>query len=326
MNTRIDITPRTMLTFLGILAGLWFIYSVRDIVLLLLISFILMSALRPVVDFFAKFRIPRPIGIVIGYVLFFGIIGASFGSMIPSLVGQVTGLLQNLPEVAERVIPGWKIDEKLFTDQIAPLSEGVVRFTVDVFSNIFSVFSVLVFTFYFLLERQHLKKLLHNTFGKKTSDTIIFIIHTIEYKLGQWMRAQLILMALIGVLTYIGLIWLRVDYALPLAIIAGMLEIVPIIGPIISAIPAVIVALGVSPLFALAVAGLYFLIQQAENHLIVPIVMNKSTGLPPLVIILSIMIGARFAGLSGAILSVPIVLILQIVIGHLISNRTQETS
>jgi predicted PurR-regulated permease PerM len=326
MNQRIDITPRTMLTFIGILAGIWLLYSIRDILLLLLVSFIFMSALRPFVDVFEKIHVPRPIGIIVVYILVIGIFGISFGTMIPSLVGQVAGLFGKLPNVAERVIPGWQFDNKLFTDQIAPISENVVRFTVDMFSNIFSVFSVLVFTFYFLLERQHLKKLLNSTFGEKTSDIISTIIHTIEYKLGQWMRGQFILMLVIGVFTYIGLVWLRVDYALPLAIIAGMLEVVPIIGPVISAIPAVILSLAVSPFFALAVVILYFLIQQLENHIIVPLVMKKSTGLPPLVTLLSIMIGGRFAGLSGAILSVPIVLMLQIIIGYIITNRTLETS
>ncbi|KKR87373.1 MAG: hypothetical protein UU34_C0005G0047 [Candidatus Curtissbacteria bacterium GW2011_GWA1_41_11] len=122
---------------------------------------------------------------------------------------------------------------------------------------------------------------------------------------------------------YIGLTLLKVEFVLPLAIIAGILEIVPTIGPIISAVPAVFVALATSPFLALSVVALYFIVQQLENNLMVPIVLSKSTGLSPIITIFSLMLGVRFLGITGAILAVPIVLVLQVVIGAFLNKPTK---
>ncbi len=131
----------------------------------------------------------------------------------------------------------------------------------------------------------------------------------IELKLGGWLRGQIILMLIIGISTYIGLTLLGVEYALALAVIAGILEIVPIIGPILSAIPALIVAFTVSPIAGFGVIGLYILIQQLENHLVVPKVMQKAVGFNPLVTIIVLMIGGNLLGLMGAILAIPIAIV-----------------
>ena len=126
------------------------------------------------------------------------------------------------------------------------------------------------------------------------------------------MRGQLILMLIIGIVSYIGLIFLGVEFAVPLAFLAGLLEVIPTIGPTLSAVPAVIIASGTSPVLALATAALYFVIQQLENQLIVPRVMSKAVGLSPLVVIFALMVGFKIAGIAGAVLSVPAVLLVEI--------------
>jgi predicted PurR-regulated permease PerM len=174
--------------------------------------------------------------------------------------------------------------------------------------------TVLVFTFYLLLEHETIEKNIRNMFSKDPADRIIYTVRSIEYSLGSWLRGELILMFFIGLLSYIGLSFLKVDYALPLAIIAGLMEIVPIIGPIISGIPAVIVALTVSPILALTTVALYFIVHQLENNLIVPFVMKKAVNLPPLITIIALMIGSRLAGIVGAVLSIPILLMVRCII------------
>ena len=119
-------------------------------------------------------------------------------------------------------------------------------------------------------------------------------------------------MSIIGVLIYIGLRLLGIPYALPLAIFAGILEAVPNIGPVISAIPGVVIALTISPVMGLAAAALYFLVQQLENSVVVPKVMQKATGVNPLITILSLAIGFQLAGPLGAILAVPIVIVVHV--------------
>ena len=129
-------------------------------------------------------------------------------------------------------------------------------------------------------------------------------------------------MLLIGLANYIGLLILGVPFALPLAIIAGLLEIVPNIGPIIAAFPAVIVGFGVSPLTGFAVAALAFLIQQIENYVLVPKIMEKQAGLSPIITLLALVIGLKVAGIVGAILSIPIVITTQIVFDVYFNNKS----
>ena len=153
-------------------------------------------------------------------------------------------------------------------------------------------------------------------------DKIIGIFIGVEDRLGAWVRGQATLGLTIGIMTAIGLSLLGLPYVLPLSIFAGLLEAVPNIGPIVSAIPAILIALTISPLMGLVTALLYFIIQQAENHLIVPFVMRKVVGLPPLVTMIALLIGGKLAGIPGALLGVPIVVTMQTIISEYYKLKT----
>ena len=238
------------------------------------------------------------------------IFGVSFAGTIPTLVFNRPGLWLSC-DLFEKVLPYWNIDARSISQQIAPISENIVKLTVGIFSNLLTTLTVLVFTFYFLLERRKLEDMLAQTMGVDAADRIVSTLKEVESRLGAWVNGQIFLMILIGVSVYIGLTVLHVEFALPLAIIAGVLEIVPMIGPIVSAVPAILVALTISPFLALSVGALYFIVQQVENNIFVPLVLKKSVGLSPIVTIFALMVGARLAGVVGAILAVPVVLVLQ---------------
>ncbi len=314
---KIEISYRTIIFGAAFFAGLWMVVQIRDILFLLFIAFLLMTAIRPLVVLLEKIRLPRVVSILLVYAVVFGLFGVSLAGTIPLLVAQSTRLITDLPSFAAGVLPFWNIDVGSLTQQIAPISENIVKVTVGIFSNIITTLTVLVFAFYFLLERARAEQTLMPLVGESVTKKTLDILRQIEKRLGSWVRGELVLMGTVGVLSYIGLTILHVDFALPLAIIAGVLEIVPTIGPIVSAIPAVLVALATSPFLALSVAALYFIIQQIENNVLVPIVMKRSIGFSPLVTILSVMIGGRFAGVVGAILAVPLVLVLQIIVNEL---------
>lgn len=311
MINKVEISHRTILFTLCLLLGLWVLVQIRDILFLIFISFILMSALRPLVEGLSRFRIPRVVSILLIYTLVFGIFGVSIARTIPSLVVQYNRLIQALPSFLTKLVPYWKIDPSAFTQQIAPISENILRVTVGIFSNIVTTLTVLVFTFYFLLERRNTQAFLTSMMGEPAAFRVIEIVRIIEKRLGSWLHGQLFLMVLIGILVYVGLTLLHMEFALPLAIIAGVLEIVPLIGPIISGIPAVLIALATSPLLALSVGALYFIIQQLENQIVVPVVIRRSVGLSPIITIFALMVGGRLAGIVGAVLAVPIVIVLQ---------------
>lgn len=321
---KIEISIRTVLFAVALLAGLWVIGQILDILFLLFIAFLLMTAFHPLVVFLERFRIHRVLGIFFIYAIVFGFFGASLVGAIPTLINQSGRLVTELPNFISRVLPYWNIDVAAISQQIQPIGEGLVKVTLGIFSNVLAVVTVMVFTFYFLLERRHAEDILTSIFGSDVARQVLGVLRNIERRLGSWVRGQLVLMTVVGALSYIGLLVLHIEYALPLAILAGLLELVPMVGPILSAIPAIFVALATSPFLALSVLALYIIVQQIENNLLVPIIMKQSVGFAPIVTITILMVGGRLAGAPGAILSVPIALVVQEIITYFLHNRKKS--
>lgn len=282
-----------------------------------------MSALKPWVDSLEKWRIPRMVSALTIYVFFIAGIASLLTALLPPLVSQTIHLSDNLPRYINEFVPFAAIDPQALTQQVAPLGENLLKVTLGVFNNIVGVLTIFVISFYLIMERGNLDMQLETFLGEEGAKRFLVVIKKIEERLGSWVRGQFTLGIIIGVSTFIGLQLLGLPYVLPLSIIAGVLEIVPTIGPIISAVPAILVALTVSPLYALAIAALYFVIQQAENNLVVPYVMKQAVGLPPLVTLLSILVGAKLGGIGGAVLAVPLVVTIETVFSEYMKFREQ---
>ncbi|MCX6793962.1 MAG: AI-2E family transporter [Candidatus Gottesmanbacteria bacterium] len=321
MFRKIEISVQTILFTVALIAGIWLLLQIKDILFLVFIAFLLMTAIYPMVMWLDRLKIPRAISTLLIYFVVLGVLGVIIGSAVPALVTQSTKLAATLPGTAARVFPYWNIDFQTISGQLAPLSANVLSLTLGIFSNIFTTFTVLIVTFYFILERRRAEATLTGFLGEATGRKVTELIRITEHRLGAWVRGELLLMTFVGVLTYIGLTLLHIEFALPLAIIAGLLEIVPMIGPIISSVPAVLVALAISPVLALSVAALYVVVQQVESNIFVPIVMKRSVGLSPLVTILALMIGGRLGGIGGAVLAVPSVLVLQVILTSLLGAK-----
>ncbi|MBI4999809.1 AI-2E family transporter [Candidatus Gottesmanbacteria bacterium] len=321
MPAKIEISHKTIFFTFGFLAALWFLWQIKEIILVLFLAFILMSALRPFVEKLERFRIPRVISILFVYLVFLSFLGLVGGAIFPPLIFQTLKFWERLPELFNRILPFLPLNFEFLTQQLTPVGGNILRVTLGFFSNVVTLVTFLVFTFYLLLERKHLEETFKTLLGEETGERIIKITWKIEERLGAWVRGQVTLMFLIGLACFIGLTALGVDYALPLALTAGILEIIPIAGPILGGIPAVLVALVTSPVLALAVAALYFIIQQLENNLIVPTVMRKATGLPPIITLLSLMIGGKLAGIFGAFLAVPTVVVLQTILQEVTTSK-----
>lgn len=322
MPNRFEITTKTILYLVLIVAGGWLLIQIRDVLGLLFIAFIITSALRSGVDWMEKVGVPRILGVITLYAVLVGTI-IGFGTVVlPPLVAETIRLGTNLPQYLAQLSPYVNTNIDSLIQQIAPIGQNVAKVTIGVFNNILTFFTVAVFAYYFLLEHKHLRQFLDMFVGDDIGDRVVVIIRKIEGRLGAWVRGEVILMLIVGLATYLGLTVLGVNYALPLALIAGLLEIVPIIGPIISAIPAVLVALTVSPGLGLAVVALYLIVQQLENNIIVPNVMQKAVGLPPMASLLALLIGGRLAGTVGIILAVPMLLVLQTVVQEFTSSQT----
>src|SRR5574341_915886 len=153
MTSKIEISHRTIIFTLALLAGVWLILQIRDILFLLFVAFLLMTAIHPLVALLGKLRFPRFLAIFLVYIVIFGLFGVSFAGTVPTLVVQSTKFAAELPSVISRVLPYWNIDVSSLSSQIAPIGENMVKVVVGIFSNIVATLTVLVFTFYFLLER-----------------------------------------------------------------------------------------------------------------------------------------------------------------------------
>ena len=326
MISKIEISHKTIIFTLVLLASIWLVLQIRDILFLVFIAFIIMSTFKPTVDWMVKKRIPRLLATILIYVVVFGVIGFSIGGTIPSLVSEITGFTQAFPNILSKMLPNLNLDLNSFSQQLAPIGQNILKVTISIFSNVISICMVMVFSFYFLLERKHAEKIVTGFVGSERATSFIDVVERIEGRLGSWMMGQLFLMITVGLLSYVGLLLLGVKFALPLAIIAGILEIVPNIGPIVSAIPAVLIALSISPVMGLSVGILYLVIQQLENNVIVPLVMKKSVGLSPIITIFSLLVGSKLAGIAGAVLAIPVLLIIQELILALTGEKEAKKS
>lgn len=317
---KIDISHRTIVFIAAFALGIWLLYLIRDLLVLLFVALIFTSALSPAVNFFVKLKFPKAMGIVITYVLVFSVIGGVLAGILPPLIEQTGKLITILPTILVEKLSFANLDTSFFQSELANFSKGAYDFVLDLFSNLLTFVLLIVLTFYLLLEKENLQSRAASLFfGHQQRVERLFV--AIEDKLGAWLRGQLLLSVIIGVLVYIGLIILGIPYALPLALFAGILEVVPVIGPIISALPAIGLALAISPVLAGGVAAMYFIVQQVESHIIVPQVMKRAVGLNPLVVILAVAVGGRLLGIVGGVLAVPITVVAQIIIADLLREH-----
>lgn len=312
MPRKIEISHKTIIFIVFLALGLWVVFQIRDILLMVFVSLILTSALNPLIDLLEKLKLPRVLAIVIAYLSLWLILGLIVAGLVPALVIQTRRLILRLPEAIGQIdlIAHYQqeINQQIL-NRLATLPENILKVSFSIFNNLVGVLTTLAITFYILLERSKLKEHLAVLFGKDNPAKIEKVITQIETSLGWWVRGELVLMLVVGTLTYLGLLVLGIESALPLAIIAGLLEIIPTFGPTISMFPAVLIALTMHPFKALAVVALYYLVQLFENNILVPNVMRKAAGVNPLMTVLGLMIGLKLAGPIGAVLAIPVIII-----------------
>lgn len=322
MNRKVDISHKTIIFIAGFIGALWVIYQIKDVILLLFVAIIFMSALSPYVERMVGWKIPKSLAIALIYVLTILVLGSLIYVIITPLIEQTASLSVSLPHTIEKLMPPGTFNRSLIEERLTDVFGNALGVTVTIFSNTIAIISVAVLTFYLLLDKERFEKLLAGLFINN-QQRAKQIIEKIEYMLGAWLRGQVVLSIVIGVFSYILLFALNIPYALPLAILAGIMEVVPVIGPIISAIPAILIAYvsSPSPAIALIVAIGYLVIQQLENHIVVPQVMKRAVGLNPLVVILAIAVGGRLLGIAGALLAVPITVVGQIIVQEVLNPK-----
>ena len=311
---RIEISYKTIIFTVLFLLSLALLWSIREIIILFFVCFVFMEALNPTITAMEKIKIPRPVAIFLIYILIVAIFTFTIAGIVPILVDQTNDLIRVLPSAIQNInifgLSAIDISSQLKILETVP--KDVAMAVVSIFANILTGFVILVVTFYLLLERRDLEKHSLKITGSAKGQLIVAkIINRLESRLGSWVNGEIILMTIIGVLSYLGYLVLGLPYAVPLALIAGLLEIVPNIGPIITTIIAGIVGITISPLTGLLAMVWGLVVHQAENNFITPKIMKETVGLNPIITILTIAVGAKLAGIGGALLAVPVYLTIE---------------
>lgn len=332
-----DISLGAILKVVAVILAIVFLYMVRSIVTIFIVSLILATLIDPMSDWFAKKRIPRALAVLLIYIVLIGILALMITLLIPPLVEQSTQLIKNLSSNVENLLNRVSALKDLAVSKglvsngeeaMTSLQAGWPKALSGVYSTLTGFFGglvtfilILVLTFYMVVEGDALKKFFKSIAPEKYQPHLVGLFTRAQHKIGLWMRGVLILSVIIGVFIYLGLTILGVKYALVIGILAGLTEMIPYFGPIISAIPAVILAFSQEPIKGLLVAGLFVLAHQLENHILVPKVMQKATGINPVLSILSMGVGFQLAGFFGALLAIPMATALSVFVADFIELR-----
>lgn len=326
-NVRITISSGTIIkifVWLAIFAGL---YYVRDFIIALLVAVVLASAVEMPVKILMKWRLSRGISVGIIFLSLIALIAAIAFIFIPPLADDVARFVQVLPKMLDSVrIFGRDMGFRDLSAAVADLSRSIDRGqiltmlkttffgTSGIFATsaafigaVVNLVLTFVLAFYLALEERGVQKFLRLIVPKAHEEYVEDLWNRAQRKIGLWMQGQLLLSLLVSLLVYVPMLILGIPYAALLAILAFIGELIPMVGLTFATIPALALAWihGGLPLLGI-VAVIYFIISQLENHVLYPRVMNKMVGVPSVIVIIALIIGAKFAGIWGVILSVPI--------------------
>ena len=347
---RVEIDPMSVFKGTLIVFGIIFLAGIfeklADILILFLIALFFASAVSPTVDFIErKFKISRSIAIILILFVIFGLIIFLIGTLIPIIAEQIFAIGKTLANWSKNVLlgdGGGFFGEKIriifgdvfsdfnsqkllsgleknferISENLANFAEKGMNIVITTFGAIFNFILVLLLSFFLVLDRNNLKLFFRSLFPKKHQDYFAEKTAMVQKKIGEWVHGQIILFFVVGFIAYCGLLVIGVDYALTLAIVAGLAEFVPYVGPLVAFSTAAPIAFSDSVTIGLLTVSFYAFLQILEGNVIVPIVMKKAVGLPPIVTILALIIGASFPEIInpiiGMILAVPVATIVSI--------------
>ncbi|MEA3357301.1 MAG: AI-2E family transporter [Patescibacteria group bacterium] len=350
---KVEISIQTILTLVAVALLLIFVYSIRNILAILFFAFILSSTIAPLVNKLISYKIPRPIAVTIIYTslifLFIGLISA----ISAPLIKESVRLINNLPNIMATIIDAINtgarkigfgteiIQEAVFKQSLSTWVSnmtqdlgnlvsagtsgisGILKIIAGMFGGFVTILFVLTISIYITLDHDNfVNTLLKGLPNPAAAEKIRLLILSIEDGLGRWLTGQIVLSIFVGIVMWILLTTLRIPYALPLAILATMLNSIPHFGSLMAAIPAIVITFATGNIIQviLVVIG-YLLVQQFENLVLGPKILANAVGLPPIIIILAVLIGAQLYGLTGILLAVPVAAVIQTGLDFLISSK-----
>ncbi len=326
------------------IAGLYFLYKVRIILVPFIFAFFIAYLLSPLVQFFERKKVPKTWAILLVYMavfvlsallIMFGVPHIieelnRLGRAIPRLTAEVQGIIAHagnkyskfaLPEGIKQVIDEWveHIEEVLLNTARAGTAS-----LVHMFSYLLGLVIAPIFAFYMLKDIEHIKNSFTLTVPRRYRSDVLAIGRDINEIISGFLRGHLLICVIIGVLTGVGMYIIGLDFALIIGLIAGVAELVPYLGPFIAAVPAVSLALLISRRTAFYAVLVILIVQQLENAVISPKILGKSMGLHPLAVIFAIMAGGELYGFLGILLAVPVAASIKVILRYLYLKLVDE--
>jgi predicted PurR-regulated permease PerM len=317
----VKISPSIILFVFLFLVGIWFIEKIKNILFITFIAYIISVGLnKPICKVQEKFHWKRSFSSIFVYFIFSIILGLFLALILPPLVNEFSIMLStfHLPPEINIMLNTFELDLQNIS-QISEKLGGSLSTAINVISSTFSGFLTIIMTLvislYMSIEKgQVVRDFSWLTRDKRKIKHFEEAVHEINIQLGNWIRGEFITMSIVGLLVFIGTTLIGLPYALPLALLAGLMELIPNIGPTVSAIPAILIALSTLGWpGGIATLILYIIVQQLENNLIVPRIMQRSVNISGLTVILGILIGGTVFGIIGALLAVPLIIVLKTV-------------
>jgi predicted PurR-regulated permease PerM len=344
---RFDLTNVALATavVIVVIQAFRWIDVIQGVIVLFLVAVIFATSIEPLVFYLHGIGVGRGVSVLLIYVSLVTVITVFVVILVNALLAQIGQLVTALPQISRQLgllavalPPGLlrdaatsllvgmssvRVRQELSSLFNSNTIAGLLVATLGVIESLFALVTVFVIAYFWIAERIAFRRLLMHLVKQENRERALAIWLNVELKVGQWARGQLLLMLSVGVLEGVGFAVLGVPFALLLGVFAGLMEIIPILGPYLGAIPAILVALTQSPTQALLVAAWTIIVNLVEGNILIPRIMQKAVGLSPLTVILALLAGANLYGVLGALLAVPVAAAIQAVIQELMAPYPQ---
>lgn len=296
--------------------------------MILFMAIIIASAVGPFANWLEEKKIPRLLGVLFLYLAFFGLVVFLLSLVVPYVAAELGQLTQSLPQFISSISGALEKAQQTtttpyfdflseiqnlldsFTQFLQVYSQSVLNLMINIFGGVLSFLAIIVISFYLSVMRRGVVGFVGSVLPEKYEEYAIGLWKRAELKVGRWLQGQLLLALAYGLIVFVGLSLLHIKYALLLGIVAMLLEIVPIVGPVLSAIPGVILAFSQSPAMGIWIVVFYVAAQQVESHILTPLILGKTLGLNPVTVIIALLVGGKIAGILGILLAIPVAVVI----------------
>ncbi len=327
----LEISWASLFRCVAVVATAVLVFQLSHVLTMLLFAVVLASALDPLVNYLSTQGWPRILTVLLLYLVIFSIVGASVFYLAPLVFSELRSFVTLMGGAQSPVLQGYgnitylitflEHLESISSKDIATLFSRVGSLVASLFGGVASMFIIIVITFYLLLHERGVGDFIADLVPVQYENYILDVWQRTQKRISKWLRAQVLLSAVMGVLVFAGLTFLGVSNALLLGVLSAFMEVVPVVGPIVAGAVSTLVAWSDSSTLALYAGGMFVVLQQFESHVLIPIAMKKALGLNPVFVLILLLAGAELGGIVWIFLAVPVGVLLEEIVTDIIEKK-----